>query len=141
MLSALLAERCDSVLGLDLSRTAVDRARTRASDAGLTNVEFREGAFLERVGPSDAPFDLLCLVEIGYYSSEPQVREMLRWVDGLLDRSATILAAHWTGSSDDHVISGDQVHDVLVDELADLGFRHEDRQRPPGFDLDRWERS
>jgi hypothetical protein len=49
-----------------------------------------------------------------------------------------LLAVHWLGSSKDHVLSGDRVHEVL-ESLDGLVVTCSDRHA--GFRLERWERT
>jgi SAM-dependent methyltransferase len=60
----LLAEFCDSVVGLDVSPVAIDGAKKLSG--GRANVEFRCGGF-EPDAFEGAAFDLVCALEVLYY--------------------------------------------------------------------------
>jgi SAM-dependent methyltransferase len=131
VLTARLAEICDRVEAIDISPTAVERARERCRDLG--NVNIACGALPEQMPGGD--FDLLVLSEIGYYFNEA---ELAAFSDALIQRlthSGVLLAVHWLGTSKDHVLTGDQVHSMLralPGLVLDLSERREE------FRLDRW---
>jgi SAM-dependent methyltransferase len=131
ILTAQLAEICDRVEALDISPTAVARARARCKD--LPNVQIQCGSLPECVPPGD--FDLLIFSEIGYYFSETELRSIATKLVKRVERGGIFLAVHWLGSSGDHVLDGDQVHSVL--ERVE-GLRHLQSERHAGFRLDRW---
>jgi SAM-dependent methyltransferase len=133
-LTARLAEICDEVEAMDISRTAVKQAQARCRN--LANVRIACGALPDV--PVHGDFDLMVLSEIGYYFEADALNRM---VDELLKRlrcSGTLLATHWLGISSDHVLSGDRVHEILrsVDGIA---LEHSERHA--GFRLDRWVRT
>ncbi len=133
VLTEQLAPLCDHLIGLDLSETAVTRARERCAHFG--HVRLMVGGLSEHIPMG--PFDLIVFSEIGYYFEEP---ELLRIGEALVDRLGSggiLLAAHWLGTSEDHVLSGDRVHEVL---LALDGVKLEHSERHEGFRLDRWVR-
>ncbi len=130
VLTEKLAAICDRVEACDLSATAVQRARQRC--ASLSNVDIRHGS-LTTLLPRDA--DLYLFSEVGYYLTQADLRAHLESAIDSLAPSATLLACHWLGSSPDHILSGDQVHDLLH-QLPSL--QHEYTERHPQFRLDRW---
>ena len=130
VLTEKLAAICDRVEACDLSETAVERARQRC--AGLPNVDISHGS-LTTLLPQDA--DLYLFSEVGYYLTQDDLRAHLESAINVLAPSATLLACHWLGSSPDHILSGDQVHDLLH-QLPSL--QHEYAERHPQFRLDRW---
>jgi cyclopropane fatty-acyl-phospholipid synthase-like methyltransferase len=138
--SRMLATRCTHVLAMDHSSTAIATAGSRTALEGIGNIEFRTGRFPEDVRRQDGPFDLFCLVELGYYFTTEQLGCLVEVSVGLLDHRATIVASHWTGTSDDHVLSADAVHDVVDTVLTAGRFRRDGRRRRcDGFIIDRWE--
>jgi cyclopropane fatty-acyl-phospholipid synthase-like methyltransferase len=129
-----LAPQCERLLALDFSATAADIAQARCSRftqvqvlcSGLEDVE------------SFSNFDLIVLSEIGYYFTDRNWAELTERMVEEIQPGATILAAHWTGHSDDHQISGDRVHEILMSHSSlkiKLSEFHE------GFRLERLERS
>ena len=129
-----LAPLCDHLLAIDFSPTAVRAAAERCRRFEHVEVACRG---LEEV-ESFAGFDLVVLSEIGYYFSEARWGELSKRMVGEMRQGATLLAAHWTGESKDHAISGDRVHEVL---FANAQLNLQQSERHAGFRLERWERS
>jgi hypothetical protein len=101
----------------------------------LQNVTVSHGAL-----PVDLPtgyFDLIVLSEIGYYLKSPELAQLSTSLVSRLDSQGILLAAHWLGISADHLLSGDQVHEILgaTPELV-----HTKSERHEGFRLDIWKR-
>jgi 2-polyprenyl-3-methyl-5-hydroxy-6-metoxy-1,4-benzoquinol methylase len=71
----LLAPHVESVLGIDLSSTAIERARARAAAQGLTNVEFRcqPASGLD----PDERFDGIACVAFLHHVAEPELPALL----------------------------------------------------------------
>ncbi len=133
-LTKRLAGRCDQVEAIDASPTACRLARDTC--AGLTNVNIAVGEL-----PSDWPagtFDLIVLSEIGYYFDLPALAALRDRAVDCLEPGGTLLAVHWRGRSDDHLLSGDAVHGCL---RAGLGLQPLVRHHEPDFILDAWERT
>jgi Nodulation protein S (NodS) len=130
VLTSKLASISNSVYAFDFSPTAIQHARVRC--ASLPQVMLSCGSFL------DAPpraMDLLVLSEIGYYFSRAQLASAVdRYVDALVP-SGTVLACHWLGESRDHIIHGNQVHEVIH---CAPGLVHELHENHGHFRLDRW---
>ena len=133
VLTARLAELCDSVEAMDISDTAVVYARQRCRL--LTNVVVRQGAFPDSI-PAGS-FDLIVLSEIGYYFDVEQLTTLESIVVGRMRHDGILLAAHWLGHSDEHLLSGDQVHQVLGEWE---GLEHLASEQHPSFRLDLWKR-
>jgi SAM-dependent methyltransferase len=129
-----LAPQCESLLALDFSPTASDIARERCRH--FPQVEVR-CVGLEEIG-SFSDFDLLVLSEIGYYFTDRKWAELTERIVEEMQPGATILAAHWTGHSADHQISGDRVHEIFMNH-ASLNIKLSERHE--GFRLERMERS
>jgi SAM-dependent methyltransferase len=116
-LTVRLAPRCDRVLAMDSSPTAVRRARERC--AGLDQVEVVEGE-LPQAWPGSV-FDLVILSELGYYFTPDLWAALVaRSADALLP-GGTLSAVHWRGYSPDHVLLGDDVHAIA---RTQAGVRH-----------------
>jgi SAM-dependent methyltransferase len=126
VLTRRLGAHCDHLLAVDLSPVAVAAARRRCAD--LANVEVRQGRLPEDL--PDAPLDLVVLSEVGYYLEAGALATMLDELATRLAPGGLVVAAHWTGTSPDHVLSGHQVHAAL-DACAGLG-RH-DAAAPVGY--------
>ncbi len=85
----------------------------------------------------EGEFDLIVFSEIGYYFSEPQLRSLIDQLITHTGHGGTFLAAHWLGSSSDHLLSGDRVHQ-LISDTDELVLKHSERHA--AFRLDRWVR-
>jgi 2-polyprenyl-3-methyl-5-hydroxy-6-metoxy-1,4-benzoquinol methylase len=132
----LLAPHAESVLGIDLSSTAIERARARAAAEGLTNVEFRcqpasaldpgerfDGiacvAFLHHVPEPEVPTllaNLFARLRPGgfLFAQEPSRRGLLRTLGhGLLGTRY-----HRYHSADERELDPDE----LIAQLHDAGF-------------------
>ena len=109
VVTAMLAPRCRTLVATDLSPIAVERARARC--AGFTHVDVRTGRLPDDVPAG--PLDLVVLSEIGYYFTVDELVDVVARLRDAMTDGALLVAAHWTGSSADHVLSGHQVHAVL----------------------------
>ena len=133
-LTELLAPVCDTVLAFDISPTAAARAQARC--ARFPGVTVRVGSL-----PADIPdgrFDLIVFSEIGYYFDRTTLVSLVTNLLTRLQPGGTLLAAHWLGSSPDHILSGDDVHECLSKALGPPPA--ETSQCFEGFRLDVWRR-
>jgi SAM-dependent methyltransferase len=126
-----LASFCARVEAIDISPTAVDRARERCRS--VANVVVSQGALPEAL--PEGSFDLIALVEIGYYFSPPVLKALIQSLTSRLEHGGVLLAEHWLGHSPDHRLSGDQVHEIIcrADRLV-----HQVSQRHDLFRIDLW---
>jgi SAM-dependent methyltransferase len=132
-LTARLAVFCDRVYGVDISPTAVQHARDHCRS--MPHVEIACGMF-----PNSLPggsFDLIVLSEIGYYFGAQEWNAIGLDMTNRIRPGGVLLAAHWTGVSEDHVLAGEDVHRAL-NRLE--GLEHLHAEHHPGFLLDRWQR-
>ena len=132
-LTALLAPRCGRLLATDVSATAVEKARRRCAEFDHVRVECRD---LRSVA-LDTPLDLIVLSEVAYYFQVGQLEVISHRLAAALGTGGTLLAVHWLGESIDHVLHGDEAHQVL---LRSLPLRHVIAQRHRSFRLDLWRR-
>lgn len=130
-LTARLAPRCDQLFAIDVSATAVSRARSRCD--AYTNVRI-ECADVQDPILEDRP-DLIVLSEIGYYFEPRELADLALRLGNVLRAGGTLIAVHWLGESADHRLHGDEVHDLLLQTLT---ARHDASERYDGFRLDRW---
>jgi len=133
VLTEQLAARCDRVDAIDISPRAVELTKARCRN--LTNVHIACGSLLHHT--LAGTFDLIMFCEIGYYFHEVDLRRIVLRLSDSMKSGATMLAAHWLGSSPDHVLSGDDVHGILGDTES---LMHRYAERHSGFRLDRWSR-
>ena len=131
VLTEQLAIICDRVYATDISSTAVEQAVQRCRL--LTNVSIKRGAL-----PADIPggtFDLIVFSEVGYYFKKPQLRSLIDQLMGSLESEGIFLAAHWLCSSSDHILDGNEVHEIVSSTKELI---HDHAEHHPGFRLDRW---
>jgi SAM-dependent methyltransferase len=132
-LTIKLAEHAAHVDAMDISATAVSRAQQRCRH--LPNVTIHVGALPHQMPKNQ--FDLIVFSEIGYYFDEARLQELGNMLVRRIPTSGTLLAVHWLGTSKDHLLSGDRVHELLGD-LGGLQLDHSERHA--NFRLDRWMR-
>ena len=133
-LTALLAPLCDRLLATDVSPTAVEKARQRCG--GYDNVRVECGDV--RTTALDTPLDLIVLSELAYYFEPQQLEALCDRLAAALSVGGTLLAVHWLGESADHILHGDEAHEIL---LRRLPLRHVVAKRYVGFRLDLWRRA
>jgi SAM-dependent methyltransferase len=129
--TAMLAPRCDTLVAVDFSPTALARARRRL--AGLDRVEL-----LRRRLPEETPagpFDTIVCAEILYYWSAPLVRAGLRRMEAALAPGGTLLAVHWRHPDRRRELTGDDVHAILG---AESRLYKEAHFATPDYLLDSW---
>lgn len=133
-----LARICDEIVATDVSATAVKIAQSRCRL--LPNVRIDRAGLPESI-PS-GPFDLVVLSEIGYYFDVAQLDFVLWSLMDELTPGGVLLAVHWLGTSPDHRLSGDQVHQ-RIREIAPLKLILSERYEASAVEcyrLDCWER-
>jgi SAM-dependent methyltransferase len=133
VLTELLAGRCRHLLAMDISPIAVALARARCEDC--QNASIVVGAL-----PRDMPagtFDLIVFSEIGYYFEHSALAGIRDLLTKQLAQWGLLVGVHWLGVSADHLLSGDEVHEVL---RSGNSLRMVASQRSGGFLLESWER-
>ena len=131
-LTERLAGVADHVVAWDASPSAIATARRRLGD--VTHVEMECATIPERwpardVRPRRAVRDRLLL---GRTRARDGIVERAR---ESLDAGGHLVAVHWLGESEDHILHGSVVHGVLRDVLGSALVRHEES----GFVLEIWE--
>jgi SAM-dependent methyltransferase len=135
VLTAALAERCDTLLACDIAPTAVRLARERC--AGFLNVRIHQADLAKSL--PEGLFDLVVFSEVGYYFGAASLARIIRRLAKRLARDGEFIAVHWRGDSADHRLHGDDVHAILKSTLHTRcdwlkGERHSE------FRLDVWRR-
>ncbi len=130
VLTERLAACCARVEACELSPAAVEQARQRC--AALPNVRIHHASMRDFV-PVGA--DLYLFSEIGYYFTAPELTALLHRHVEALAPGALLLACHWRGVSEDHILSGDKVHQV-IHEVP--GLTNEYSETHEHYRLDRW---
>jgi len=129
--TALLAPRCDRLLATDISLTAARRAVVRCAE--FPGVEVKCADIRNEV-PS-GPFELVVFSEIGYYFEAPTLADIATRLASTISVGGEFIAVHWLGHSTDHVLHGDDVHDLL---RLHLPLEWVSGNRYDGFRIDKW---
>jgi cyclopropane fatty-acyl-phospholipid synthase-like methyltransferase len=129
--TALLAPRCEHLLAVDFSPTALGHAQQRLEGAG--NVELAERRLPEQMPVG--PFETIVCAEVLYYWSPALVRDGLSRMEEALAPGGTLLAVHWRGRDPRRELNGDDVHGILH---AETHLRWQAGARAPDYLLDRW---
>ncbi len=108
-LAADLATRCDRLVGLDASASALAEARARVG--GLGTVELAH-LHVPRQWPQGR-FDLVVLSEVGYFCERDQLAGLVERAVGSLTDDGVLLACHWRHPVTGWPLDGDEVHAVL----------------------------
>lgn len=109
VLTAGLAERCDTLVAVDASDRALAAARTRVP----ATVDLRRGQV-----PADWPagsYDLVVLSEVAYYLDPDDLSGLLDLVSADLTADGFVLACHWRHPVADYPQTGDAVHEAMSD--------------------------
>jgi 2-polyprenyl-3-methyl-5-hydroxy-6-metoxy-1,4-benzoquinol methylase len=111
VLTALLAQRCDALIAIDASETAI----AAAQKTDIANAELRVGTL-----PRDFPggsFDLIMLSEVLYYFVEADLRQVAAQCTGALRPNGEIVLCHWLGETD-YPLTGQAASDMFADAVA-----------------------
>jgi LmbE family N-acetylglucosaminyl deacetylase len=114
VLTEQLATRCDSVLAVDVSGAAVERARERVASEPGVRVELADVAS----GFPAGEFDLVLLSEVGYYFEPDVLRRVLAGTAASLAEGGTVVLCHWRHGVADYALRGDEVHDIAAQSFA-----------------------
>lgn len=134
VLTQRLAPRCDRLLAVDVSETALAAARARCAD--LPHVDFARLRLPAETPPGT--FELVLLSEVIYYWDSADLAAMSRYLHGAVMPGGTMLLVHWTGDTD-YPKSGD----AAVHELRGLlgpAVAVEREERRDEYRLDLWRR-
>jgi len=110
VLTERLAPRCDRLLSVDVSQTALDRAQARC--ASLSQVTFRRMNVPDEFGTG--PFDLILVSEVAYYFARPELELLADKIADHQDTGADLVLVHFTPFVPDYPATGDQVHEYFL---------------------------
>ena len=108
--SAMLAPRCERLVTVDVSPTAVGHARKRL--AGHPNVKTIVGAIPAAVPP--LPFELVVASEILYYLSDDEFADTLSLLEDTMLIGARLVAVHWRPRGPERPRDAEQAHAALA---------------------------
>src|SRR6202012_2818030 len=111
VLTQKLASLCDRLEAIEISPTAASIAMQRCKD--LSQVHIECGSVPDAILPGK--FDLIVFSEIGYYFEKEKLHDIVGCLSENLNPGGYFIAAHWLGTSADHVLSGDAVHQIIRD--------------------------
>ncbi|HET7399525.1 MAG TPA: bifunctional PIG-L family deacetylase/class I SAM-dependent methyltransferase [Intrasporangium sp.] len=106
-LAAELAQRCDEVLAIDGSATAVERANATLASLATARA-------MRMTVPAQWPegtFDLIVLSEVGYFLSPRQLHALMGRVAGSLEPGGALVLCHWLHPITGWPLDGQRVHD------------------------------
>ncbi|MFL9841892.1 SAM-dependent methyltransferase [Sphingomonas sp. ST-64] len=135
VLTHRLLALCDTLLALDISAAALDKARSRLGNPpGLT---LRQMAF-PREAPGADGFDLALLSEVAYYWSVADLQRAAQWLAAHVTPGGHILLVHYIGATD-YPQTGDGTVLILKDALREV-IAEEASERHARYRLDLWRR-
>jgi SAM-dependent methyltransferase len=129
--TALLAARCERLVAVDFSPTALARAHRRLGAAD--NVELLQRRLPEEM--PGGPFDTVVCAEVLYYWSAELVHDGLRRIEAALAPGGTLLAVHWRHPDPRRELTGGDVHEILD---AETSLRLDASRTTHDYLLDRW---
>ena len=97
------------------------------------NVTVMQARFPDEIPAGE--FDLIVCSEVLYYLTPAELWRGVRWLRSRLQGGAAVLAVSWRGHGDEPM-RGDDVHDLLAQELAAW---HSLDARRPRYRLDRFD--
>lgn len=135
VLTEKLAQHCDSLLSVDVSKIAQARAIQRCQH--LPQVRFEIMCLPEEY--PDEMFDLTLVSEVGYYWCWENLKKAQQCILEHLEPGGHLVLVHWTQYARDYPLNGDQVHDSFFD-LTPTYLRHLKGKREEEYRLDVFER-
>jgi SAM-dependent methyltransferase len=131
ILTEMLATIAHQVYAFDISPTAAKLAKERCQHR--ENVTIKCSSLKKELPSPDT--DLIVLSEIGYYFTEEELLHILRQILLKQNKNSILLASHCTGYYEDHILSGDKVHEIINRTPNLLNEYH---FRCANFRIDRW---
>ncbi|MEG3164186.1 class I SAM-dependent methyltransferase [Sphingomonas sp. PB2P19] len=131
VLTVQLGARCDALLAVDVSSTALTAARARCAEQPGIAIE-------QRRLPAEAPdgtFDLVLLSEVVYYWDSADILAMGAYLRGAVRSGGRVLLVHWTGETDYPKGADDAVAELLA-ALEPVMVERSDRHE--AYRLDLW---
>lgn len=117
-----LAARCDRLLAVDASESAVALARRRTADVAHLDVR---RARVPSQWP-DGHRDLVCISEVGYFLSPRGLAEVVDLALGSLTADGHLLLCHWRHQPVGWPLAGPAVHDAFLASGAPVLVEHQE---------------
>lgn len=130
VLTQRLAQRCTTLLALDVAPSALDTARARCAD--LSHVRFERAAI-----PAEWPagrFDLIVLSEVLYFLSRDDIAASVALMRAALKPDGHLLLVHWLGETH-YPVTGDEAADTVI-ALGDGWLDVVHQERAPLYRID-----
>ena len=134
VLTARLGPRCDDLLAIDVSETALAAARSRCRDQPQIRFEKRR---LPHEAPP-GPFDLVLLSEMVYYLDRGDVDRLAGYLATAVRSGGDLLLVHWTCETD-YPLGGDGAVIALRGAMGEA-VREVAVERHDQYRLDLWQR-
>jgi SAM-dependent methyltransferase len=123
-LTVELAARCDELIASDFSPRALAAARERT--AGLANLSLEAHALPRDWPPSDPPFDLIVVSELGYFLEASALKEMVERCVASLAPDGVLVACDWRPAFTERALPTDAVHAAFDAAGLARSVRHEE---------------
>jgi alkylation response protein AidB-like acyl-CoA dehydrogenase len=132
VLTSLLSERCDVLLGLDVSARALTVAVERCTKAGHVS-------FARMRVPNEMPtgcFDLIVVSEVAYYWSLTDLEKAADALAAQHEVGGHLVLVHLTEEVPDYPLTGDEVHEYWLSrpEWKKIGSERQERFRIEVFE-------
>ncbi|OAG74629.1 methyltransferase type 12 [Gluconobacter japonicus] len=130
-----LARRCERVLGVDASKTALDMAMRRCK-------EQKQVRFLKAFLPAEYPVseaadcDFILISEVLYFLNSADIQKLAVLVTQSLVTNGSILIVNWTGLTDTPC-TGDEAAECFIRACHEQSWRPDLTERGEGYRIDR----
>jgi SAM-dependent methyltransferase len=136
ILTQKLAQRCDSVLSIDVSQVAQKQAIESCQQ--FSHVRFQLMNFPHQY--PEEKFDLILLSEVGYYWCPEDLQTAQQKIFKLLKPKGNLLLVHWLPKSPGYPLTGDEVHNAFLEHVP-TQICHLKGQKNDKYRLDLFERA
>ena len=110
VLTVKLAERCDDLLGVDVSEQALQQARERCAQCPAVRLEPMS---LPDQEPREK-FDLIIVSEVAYYWAHRDLERAINMLSAHHLSGGDLMLVHWTAPVHDYPLTGDEVHELWL---------------------------
>ena len=137
VMSALLGERADRLLGVDISETALGRARARCAE--MPHLRFLRAALPDgfpRPAAGEDRFDLVLVSELLYFLVPADIDRLAARMAAGCTPGATVLLVNWTGETNTPC-TGDAAAERARMRCEEAGFTCDAPSRQERYRIDR----